>query len=67
MNSLILHFVMKWTFENFKTDLDDLDPRVREKALEIANNLMEKDDYSEERAIEEAIKEAEEWFLDRQG
>lgn len=58
---------MKWTFENFKTDLDDLDPRVREKALEIANNLMEKDDYSEERAIEEAIKEAEEWFLDRQG
>ncbi|HEX6982437.1 MAG TPA: hypothetical protein VF181_06730 [Balneolaceae bacterium] len=58
---------MKWTFENFKADLDDLNPAVREKAIEIAKKLMEKDNYSEERAIKEGIKEAEEWFLNSQG
>lgn len=58
---------MKWTFENFGADLKDLNPVVREKALEIANQLMEEEDYTEGEAIKEAIKQAEEWFLDMQG
>ena len=57
---------MKWTFENFEADLNDLNPKIRDKALEIANRLMEEKEYSEEEAIEEAITEAEEWFLDSQ-
>ena len=57
---------MKWTFENFAADLKDLNPKVREKALEIANRLMEEEEYTEAEAIKEAIKRAEEWFLDMQ-
>lgn len=56
---------MKWTFENFGADLKDLNPLVRKKALEIANQLMD-ERYTEEEAIKKAIKEAEEWFLNRQ-
>lgn len=59
--------LMKWTFESFGADLKDLNPQVRKKALEIANRLMEEDDYSEGEAIKQAIKEAQEWFLDMQG
>lgn len=56
---------MKWTFENFGADLKDLNPLVRKKALEIANQLMD-EGYTEGEAIKKAIKEAEEWFLNRQ-
>lgn len=59
--------MMKWTFENFEAELKELNPQVREKALTIANHLMEQGDYSEEEALREAIKKAEEWFLDTQG
>ncbi|HLR32273.1 MAG TPA: hypothetical protein VK074_07280 [Fodinibius sp.] len=58
---------MKWTFENHGADLKNLEPQVREKALEIANHLMEEEDYSEGEAIKQAVKEAQEWFLDKQG
>jgi uncharacterized protein YdaT len=58
---------MKWTFENYGTDLKNLNPQVREKALKIASRLMEEGDYTEGEAIKQAIKEAQEWFLDKQG
>ena len=58
---------MKWTFENFGADLKDLHPKVRRKALEIANQLMKEGDYTKGEAIKQAITEAEEWFLDSQG
>ncbi len=54
-------------FEDFKTDLDKLNPTVREKAIEIANILIEQDDFSKEKAIKEAIVRAEEWFYDLGG
>lgn len=57
---------MEWTFENFEADLRDLNPKVQEKALEIATRLMKEGGYTKEKAIKEAIKEAEEWFLNRQ-
>ena len=54
-------------FEDFKTDLDKLNPTVREKAIEIANKLIEQDHFSKEKAITEAIVRAKEWFYDLGG
>lgn len=58
---------MDWTFENFKTDLDELSPTVREKALEIAQQLVKEKKYTEKKAIAEAIIKAEEWSYDLEG
>ena len=58
---------MDWIFENFRAKLENLNPQVREKAVEIAKTLMEKDGFSDEEAIKKAIVEAEEWFLDSEG
>jgi len=57
---------MKWTFENYGANLKNLEPQVRGKALEIASRLIEKGGYSEGEAIKQAVKEAREWFLDKQ-
>ena len=54
-------------FEDFKTDLDGLNPKVREKALEIAKELVEKKDLLAKEALQEAIIRAEEWFYDIEG
>lgn len=58
---------MEWTFEDFETDLKDLAPKVRIKALEIANKLKKKEKYSKDKAIKEAIVRAQEWFYDTEG
>lgn len=58
---------MEWTFEDFETDLKDLAPKVRIKALEIANKLKKKEKYSKDKAIKEAIVKAQEWFYDTEG
>lgn len=58
---------MNWTFDNFKPKLDNLTPQVREKALEIAEQLMKKGGISEEKAIQLAVVRAEEWFYDSEG
>ncbi|MCX2838433.1 hypothetical protein HC174_12190 [Salinimicrobium sp. CDJ15-81-2] len=58
---------MEWLFEDFKTDLESLNPPVREKALEIANELVKEEKYTKKEAITEAIKQAEEWFYDLEG
>ena len=52
---------------NLKTDLESLNPPVREKALEIANELVKEEKYTKKEAITEAIKQAEEWFYDLEG
>jgi uncharacterized protein YdaT len=54
-------------FEDFKTDLDFLSPPVGKKALEIARQLMLKENYTEKEAIAQAIIKAEEWFYDLEG
>ena len=56
-----------WTFEGLKSDLNSLDPTVKEKALIIAKELIRQGNYAEKEAITEAIKRAEEWFYDREG
>jgi len=58
---------MEWTFENFKADLNNLTPEVKERAIEIAEKLMKKGGVSEDEAIKKGIKRAEEWFLDSEG
>ena len=58
---------MDWTFEDFKTDLDTLNPIVREKALSMAKELIEKKDISAKEALSEGIIRAEEWFYDLEG
>lgn len=58
---------MEWTFENIDTHLKDLTPEVRQKTKEIAEKLKKKKGYSEEKAIREAIKQAQEWLFDSEG
>ena len=55
---------MDWTFENFKNDLENLEPKVRDKAIEIAKKLMKEEGYTEASAIKEGMDRAEEWFMD---
>jgi uncharacterized protein YdaT len=58
---------MDWTFENFKADLNDLTPEVREKALRIAKDLMKKEGISDNEAMRRAIVQAQEWLYDSEG
>ena len=58
---------MKDLFEGFDARFKELDPRVQKEALELAKRLMEKEGYDREAAIKEAIKQAEQRFLDLEG
>ncbi|WP_182995360.1 hypothetical protein [Pelobium manganitolerans] len=58
---------MKEIFNEFETDLKDLKPKVREKAIEIASGLLIKKNYTRQDALKEGIRQAEEWFLDLEG
>jgi|TARA_R110002012_G_scaffold117482_1_gene265441 uncharacterized protein YdaT len=58
---------MGWTFEEFKTSLDDFHPEIKEKALTIAKKLVIEKNYTRESAIKEGIRKAEEWFYDLEG
>ena len=58
---------MDWIFENFKTELNNISPEVREKAVKIAKRLLKKEGISEDEAIRRAIIEAQEWLYDSEG
>jgi uncharacterized protein YdaT len=58
---------MKWTLENFPLEMSKLEPHVREKAIEIANQLKKEGLVRELSIVEEAIKQAQEWFLNMEG
>lgn len=55
------------SFKAFQEKLQQLNPRVREKAVDIAKKLVEQEKYTEKDAVEEAISRAEEWFYDLEG
>ncbi len=57
---------MPWTMEDFPDSMKNLDESVRNKAIEIANRLLE-EDYEEGRAIPIAISQAKEWSDTRGG
>ena len=50
---------MPWTQRDYPDSMKNLEPRVRNKAIEIANALL--DDYEEGRAIAIATSQAKEW------
>lgn len=56
---------MPWTENNYPSSMKNLTPEVRNKAIEIANSLLEKEGYPEDRAIPIAIDTAEEWARNR--
>nr|WP_159881291.1 hypothetical protein [Paenibacillus puerhi] len=51
---------MPWTKKDYPPSMKNLDERVREKAVEIANALLE-NGYEEGRAIAIATAQAKEW------
>ncbi|GGA22023.1 hypothetical protein [Paenibacillus physcomitrellae] len=54
---------MPWSKNDYPPSMKNLDPRVRRKAVEIANALLE-DGYEEGRAIAIGTAKAEEWDKD---
>lgn len=57
---------MKELFNDFGLELDGLNSIVKERAIEIANQLLE-EGLSKKEALKEGIKQAQEWFLDLEG
>ena len=51
---------MPWNDERYPGSMRRLDPRVRRKAIEIANALLE-EGYEEGKSIRIAIAKAKEW------
>lgn len=51
---------MPWTYDNYPDSMKNMDPETREKAIDIANALLD-DDMEEGRAIAIGIKKAREW------
>ncbi|MES2446362.1 MAG: hypothetical protein V4546_04230 [Bacteroidota bacterium] len=58
---------MKWTSKNFPLEMEGLEPKVREKAIEIANQLKQEGRVKELSIVDEAIKQAIEWFQEMEG
>lgn len=54
-----LRWLMPWTQDDFPDSMKSLDPDAREKAIEIANTLVEEEGYEEGRAIAIAQSQAE--------
>lgn len=58
---------MKWTSKNYPLEMEELEPRVKEKAIEIANRLKQEGEVKELSIVDQAIKQAKEWFLEMEG
>jgi uncharacterized protein YdaT len=58
---------MIWNEMNTPFEINELEPHVREKAIEIANQLKKDRTVSELSIVPEAIKRARQWFLDMEG
>lgn len=57
---------MAWTKNDYPDSMKNLDTKVRNKAIEIANALLD-DNYEEGRAISIAISQAKEWDNEESG
>ncbi len=58
---------MSWTKQGYPDSMKNLDPEVREKAIEIANALVEEEEYDEGRAIAIATAQAKKSVGDGSG
>jgi uncharacterized protein YdaT len=52
---------MPWSKNNYPESMKNLDDRIRNKAIDIANALIDYGKMDEERAIPIAISKAKEW------
>lgn len=52
---------MPWSENDYPQSWKNFTPEVRDKAIEIANALLEDEGYDEGRAIAIATSQAEEW------
>ena len=52
---------MSWTKNNYPDSMKNLDKRVRNKAIEIGNAFINKENMDEGKAIPIAISKAREW------
>ncbi|PLR98861.1 hypothetical protein [Bacillus sp. T33-2] len=52
---------MPWTQDDYPVSMKNLDPKVRNKAIEIANALVEDEKYEDGKAIPIAIDKAKEY------
>lgn len=55
---------MPWTQDDYPASMKNLTPEVREKAIEIANAILEEDE-DEGKSIRIGIAKAEEWAENR--
>ncbi|MFF5384181.1 hypothetical protein [Pedobacter suwonensis] len=58
---------MAWTSEHYPFEMNELTPQVREKAIEIANDLKKTKEVSELNIVEVAINRAQQWFINLEG
>jgi hypothetical protein len=58
---------MKNQFNDLTNNLQGLDPKIKDKAINIAIELIKKKKMNRESALKEGIKQAKEWFLDLEG
>lgn len=56
---------MPWSKDNYPDSMKNFNPKVRNKMIEIANALLEDEDYDESRAIPIAISQGKEWAENR--
>ena len=55
-------------FDHLEPMLDDLIPKVREKAIQLALEMLSDGKFdNKEAALKEGIKQAEEWFTELEG
>ena len=52
---------MPWNKKNYPDAMKNLDKKVRDKAIEIANALVEKEKMDDGKAIPIAISKAKDW------
>lgn len=57
---------MPWTKKTYPNSMKNLQKQIREKAIDIANELVQ-DGYEDERAIPIAITRAKKWYENRGG
>lgn len=57
---------MPWTSESYPVSMKNLEPRIRDKAIEIGNALLD-EGMEEGRAIRIAIAKAKEWGTHQSG
>jgi len=56
---------MPWTKNDYPSSMKNLEEPVKEKAIEIGNELLDEGEYDEDRIIPIAISRAKEWYKKR--